>query len=130
MANEKFTLKARKDYWQQGSDGQPLPYVDQVVCVDVKAQSPAYVAGLVSDQFDIALGMDYSAYRTLQEQHPDIVLSKVRSSGTLLFRAHADAKPFDDAGWESGCVTRQSDAPRLIDISFTRFGCRNCARSA
>jgi peptide/nickel transport system substrate-binding protein len=96
VANEKFTLKARKDYWQQGADGQPLPYLDQVVCVDVKAQSPAYVAGLVSDQFDVALGIDYSAYRTLQEQHQDIALSKVRSSGTLLFRAHVDTKPFDD----------------------------------
>ena len=96
VAGEKFSVKARKNYWRQGADGQPLPYLDQVISIDVKSQSPAYVAGLVSDQFDVALGIDYSAYRTLKEQHPDIVLSRVRSAGTLLFRAHVDTKPFDD----------------------------------
>jgi peptide/nickel transport system substrate-binding protein len=96
VPNERFILKARKGYWQKGADGQALPYLDKVVSIDVKSQSSAYVAGLVSNEFDLALGIDYSAYRTLKEQHPDIVLSKVRSSGTLLFRAHVDAKPFDD----------------------------------
>jgi peptide/nickel transport system substrate-binding protein len=95
VPNEKFTLKARKGYWQKGADGQPLPYLDGVISLDVKSQSAAYVAGLVSNQFDLALGMDVSAYRTLQ-QHPEIMLSKVRSAGTLLFRMHADEKPFSD----------------------------------
>jgi peptide/nickel transport system substrate-binding protein len=95
VTNERFTLKARKDYWQKGADGQPLPYLDGVISLDVKAQSAAYVAGLVSKQFDLALGIDVSAYKTLQ-QHPEIELSKVRSAGTLLFRMHVDEKPFSD----------------------------------
>ena len=95
VANEKFILKARAGYWQKGTDGRPLPYLDQVISIDVKSQSAAYVAGLVTKQVDLALGMDVSAYRALQ-QHPEIVLSKVRSAGTLLFRMHADEKPFSD----------------------------------
>jgi peptide/nickel transport system substrate-binding protein len=95
VPNQKFVLKARKDYWQMGADGKPLPYVDSVISIDIKAQGTAQVAGLLSGQFDLALGIDISAFRTLQ-QHPEIVLSKVRSAGSLLFRARVDAKPFDD----------------------------------
>src|SRR5258707_1178890 len=53
VTNERFTLKARKDYWQKGADGQPLPYLDGVISLDVKAQSAAYVAGLVSKQIGV-----------------------------------------------------------------------------
>ncbi len=118
VAGEKFTVKARKNYWRQGTDGQPLPYLDQVISIDVKSQSPAYVAGLVSDQFDVALGIDYSAYRTLKEQHPDIVLSRVRSAGTLLFRAHVDTKPFDDERVRLALKLCQ-DRKQIMDLALS-----------
>ena len=123
VAGEKFTVKARKNYWRQGADGQPLPYLDQVISIDVKSQSPAYVAGLVSDQFDVALGMDYSAYRTLKEQHPDIVLSRVRSAGTLLFRAHVDTKPFDDERVRLALKLCQ-DRKQIMDLALATLRSR------
>ncbi len=95
VANQSFTLKARKGYWRNGADGQPLPYLDEVTCVDVKSQAPAQIAGLVSGEFDLALGLDVSAYRALSEQ-PEIVVSKARSAGTLLFRMRVDQPPFDN----------------------------------
>ncbi|MBZ7924930.1 ABC transporter substrate-binding protein [Ensifer adhaerens] len=95
VPNQSFTLRARKDYWRKDADGQALPYLDEVVSVDIKSQAPAQIAGLVSGEFDLALGLDVSSYKALSEQ-PDIVVSKTKSAGTLLFRMRVDVKPFDD----------------------------------
>jgi peptide/nickel transport system substrate-binding protein len=95
VPNQSFTLKARKDYWRNGLDGQKLPYLDQVVSIDVRSQASAQVAGLTSGQFDVALGLDYAAYRALAAE-PDLVMSRIKSAGTVLFRARVDQKPFDD----------------------------------
>lgn len=96
VPNQSFTLRARKNYWRNGADGQPLPYLAEVVSIDIKSQAPAQIAGLVSGEFDLALGLDVSSYRALSER-PEIVVSKARSAGTLLFRTRVDVKPFDDA---------------------------------
>lgn len=95
VPNQTFHLRARSDYWQMGADGRPLPYLDEVISIDVRAQAAQQSAGLASGDFELALGIDVAAFRTLQAQ-PEIVLSKVRSAGTLLFRARVDQKPFDD----------------------------------
>jgi peptide/nickel transport system substrate-binding protein len=95
VPNQSFTLRARKNYWRNGADGQPLPYLDEVVSIDIKSQAPAQIAGLVSGEFDLALGLDVSSYQALS-QRPEIVVSRTRSAGTLLFRMRVDLKPFDD----------------------------------
>jgi peptide/nickel transport system substrate-binding protein len=95
VSNQSFTLKARKDYWRTGLDGQKLPYLDKVVCFDVRSQASAQVAGLTSGQFDVALGLDYAAYRALAAE-PNLVMSRIKSAGTVLFRTRVDQKPFDD----------------------------------
>jgi peptide/nickel transport system substrate-binding protein len=95
VANQSFTLKARKDYWRTGLDGQKLPYLDKIVCFDVRSQASAQIAGLTSGQFDVALGLDYAAYRALAAE-PNLVMSRIKSAGTVLFRARVDQKPFDD----------------------------------
>lgn len=95
VPNQSFTLKARSDYWQQGADGQPLPYLESVISYDVKQQGSAAAAGLASGQFDLALGIDVAAFRTLQQEQ-NLVLSKIPSAGTLLFRMRADVPPFND----------------------------------
>jgi len=93
--NQSFTFEARKDYWQQGADGKPLPYLDGVISIDVRSQAAAQVAGLVSGEFDLALGLDVAPYRTLQKRS-EIVTKRVRSAGTMLFRTRVDVPPFDD----------------------------------
>jgi len=95
VPNQSFTLKARKDYWRDGADGQKLPYLDQVISIDVRSQASAQVAGLTSGQFDLALGLDYAAYKQLAGE-PDLVMSRIKSAGTVLFRTRIDQKPFDD----------------------------------
>ena len=75
VPNQSFTLRARRDYWQQGADGEPLPYLKSVVSYDVKQQGSAAAAGLASGQFDLALGIDVAAFRTLQQEQ-NLVLSK------------------------------------------------------
>lgn len=95
VPNQSFTLKARTDYWRDGADGRKLPYLDQVVCLDVRSQASAQVAGLTSGQVDVALGIDFAAYKALAAE-PSLVLSRIKSASTVLFRARIDIKPFDD----------------------------------
>jgi peptide/nickel transport system substrate-binding protein len=47
---ERASFQARKDYWMKGADGKPLPYVDQVMYIDMDVD--AGMAAINSGQLD------------------------------------------------------------------------------
>ena len=47
---ERAVLKRRPDYWRNGADGQPLPYLDEILYVNL--EKDAAVAALQSGQID------------------------------------------------------------------------------
>ena len=45
---EIAVLKARKDYWQKGADGKPLPYLDGMEFIDMGGDQAPQIAALKS----------------------------------------------------------------------------------
>ncbi len=43
---ERVLLKARKDYWQNGADGKPLPYLDEMEFIDMGDDTSAWMAAI------------------------------------------------------------------------------------
>ena len=80
VPNQSFTLKARKDYWQKGVDGQPLPYLESVVSYDVKQQDRQPRRGLPAAS---------SISRSASTSPPSARFSRSRTSFSRGSRARA-----------------------------------------
>jgi len=90
---ERAVLKARSDYWQLGEDGQPLPYLDEIIYVDL--DKDAGIAALQSDQVDALFQPRPQDWQALQ----GVDAVTVRSASTaqcLLLRMRVDLEPWDD----------------------------------
>jgi peptide/nickel transport system substrate-binding protein len=91
-------LKARKDYWQKGVDGKPLPYVDEVKILDVGASIEPHIGALKSGEVHLVDNSDLPGPQlpNAVKDDPNITILPVPTSTTRVLRMRVDAKPFDD----------------------------------
>ncbi len=95
---ERCVLKRRNDYWQQGADGKPLPYMDTVRFMDMGTELPPQIAAIQAGEIDMIDFGDISgaeAYAALKE-NPDIHILPATTNQTRVLRMRVDAKPWDD----------------------------------
>ena len=82
---ERCVLKARKDYWQKGADGKPLPYLDKIVYVAIKKD--AAMAAMQAGQVDSIFHPRTSDYLALKG-NPNVAPHKLLN---LKFKDFRDA---------------------------------------
>jgi peptide/nickel transport system substrate-binding protein len=95
---ERAVVKARKDYWQKGADGQPLPYMDGMEFIDMGTEMPPQIAALKAGEIDmIDLGDvgGVDAFQALKND-PNAQIIPVTSASTRVLRMRVDMKPWDD----------------------------------
>lgn len=95
---ERAVIKRRENYWDQGVDGKPLPYLDEVIFVDLGAEMSAHVAafqGRRIDTIDFGDMLDLEAFQALQG-HPDANILPVTTAATRVLRMRVDRRPWDD----------------------------------
>jgi len=90
---ERAVLKARKDYWKMGEDGQPLPYLDKVMYISMSAD--AGLAAFQSGQTDVHYHPRPSDYLALKD-NPMAKILTVDSSYCYPIRMRVDLPPWDD----------------------------------
>lgn len=98
VEGERVVLKRREGYLRNGVDGQPLPYLDEVVYVDLGQEVSAYVAAFQSGSIDfIDFGdlLDLEAWRALRN-HPQAVVDTVNTGQTRVLRVRVDRAPWND----------------------------------
>jgi peptide/nickel transport system substrate-binding protein len=98
LPGERAVLKARKDYWQKGADGQPLPYMDGMEFIDMGTEMAPQIAALKSGEIDyIDLG-DVGGVDVFQALRNDanIQIIPITSASTRVLRMRVDMKPWDD----------------------------------
>lgn len=98
MPGEHALLKARKDYWQKGTDGQPLPYMDGMEFIDMGTEMAPQIAAIKAGEIDMVdlgdvAGVD--VYQALRND-PNITIIPVTSASTRVLRMRVDLKPWDD----------------------------------
>jgi peptide/nickel transport system substrate-binding protein len=90
---ERAVLKRRQDYWRNGADGQPLPYLDEIIYVST--DKDAGMAALQSGQVDNLFDPRPSDFLALKD-HPNVTVRSVGTAQCLLLRVRVDMEPWDD----------------------------------
>jgi peptide/nickel transport system substrate-binding protein len=91
-------VKARKDYWQKGADGKPLPYLDEMHFIDMGTESAPMISAIRSgdvDFIDMADRGGNDIYQALKNV-PDIKIVSVPTASTRVLRMRVDKKPWDN----------------------------------
>ena len=95
---ERAVLKARKDYWQKGTDGQPLPYMDGIEFIDMGTEMAPQIAALKAGEVDYLDLGDVGGVDVLGalKNDPNIQIIPVTSASTRVLRMRVDMKPWDN----------------------------------
>jgi peptide/nickel transport system substrate-binding protein len=95
---ERVLVKRRNDYWQNGVDGDPLPYLDEMEFIDMGEESSAWIAAIQAGEVDyLDLGDNVSPdfYLALKD-NPDLVVVGVPTGITRVLRMRVDLDPWTD----------------------------------
>ncbi|RME51182.1 MAG: hypothetical protein D6790_20245, partial [Caldilineae bacterium] len=86
-------LKARPDYWRMGEDGKPLPYLDEIIYVDL--DKDAAIAALQAGQVDAMFQPRPQDWQALQG-FDAVTISSVSTAQCFLVRVRVDLEPWND----------------------------------
>jgi peptide/nickel transport system substrate-binding protein len=91
-------LKARTDYWQQGADGKPLPYLDGMEFVDLGGELAPQIAALKSGETHLLDASDNPGPAVMQAVKDDarVQVLPVTTGTARILRMRVDKKPWSD----------------------------------
>jgi len=95
---ERVVLKRREGYWKIAPDGQPFPYLDEIIWVDLGEEASAHIAALKAGQIDrIDTGEmpPLELYQALKDD-PSVRVIGVTTAETRVLRMRVDKVPCDD----------------------------------
>ena len=95
---EICVVKRRKDYWQKGFDGKPLPYIDEIRFIDMGGELAPQVAALKSAEIDLIDASDNPGPQIMMAVKKDahINVLPVPTATTRVMRMRVDMKPWSD----------------------------------
>ena len=95
---EICVVKARKDYWQKGADGKPLPYMDEIRFIDMGGELAPQIAALKSGEIDLIDASDNPGPQVMMAVKSDahINVLPVPTATTRVLRMRVDMKPWSD----------------------------------
>ena len=96
--SEICIVKSRKDYWQKGFDGKPLPYIDEIRFIDMGGELSPQVAALKSGEIDLIDASDNPGPQIMMAVKKDahINVLPVPTATTRVLRMRVDMKPWSD----------------------------------
>jgi peptide/nickel transport system substrate-binding protein len=113
---ERGVLKARKEgYWEMGEDGKPLPYLDEIIHIDLGEEETARVSALKGGQIDayhpVAVG-----YQALKDD-PNVAITPIATTQTQVLRMRVDMEPWTDARVRNAVKLCQ-DKEKMLKLAF------------
>jgi peptide/nickel transport system substrate-binding protein len=95
---EIAVLKARKDYWQKGADGKPLPYLDGMTFIEIGTETAPQLAALKSGEVDMIDLADAGSPDIMlaAKKDPNLVVQPVTTSQVRVLRMRTDTDPWKD----------------------------------
>jgi peptide/nickel transport system substrate-binding protein len=90
---ERCRLVARKDYWRNGEDGKPLPYLDEIVMVQLGEDRAADLAALQSGQVDTVIEPPVSIWEAVKSDERLMIIS-TPTGATRVLRMRVDQDPW------------------------------------
>jgi peptide/nickel transport system substrate-binding protein len=117
-AGERAVFKRRVDYWQIGLDGQPLPYLDELIYLDLRPDERlAAMQGGAIDTLFIPRPSDWQALRNA----PQLSIQDVSTAETFVLRMRVDQEPWQDVRVRQALKLCQ-DRAKILEISYSDQG--------
>jgi len=116
VESERAVFTRREDYWMMGEDGQPLPYLDKVIMLDLGEEEAARIAALQSGQVDNIYSPSPEVWQATKDL-PGINMYATSTAQTFVIRMRVDTEPFSDNRVRQAlrmCVDRQ----KALDLAF------------
>ena len=111
---ERAVFKRRTDYWKKGEDGDPLPYLDEVIYVAM--DKDAGVAALQSGQVDSLSQPTAANWQALKDVE-GLTVRPASTSQCFLVRVRVDLEPWDDNRVRSALKMCQ-DRQKILQLSY------------
>ncbi len=93
VVGERCVLKARKDYWRNGADGKPLPYLDEIIMVQLGDDRSADLSAYQSGQVDTIIEPNVAIWEALKDD-PESTIVPTPTGATRVLRMRADQEPW------------------------------------
>jgi peptide/nickel transport system substrate-binding protein len=92
---ERVVLTKREGYWQNGADGNPLPYLDGIEFIDLGDDQTAYVSAIQAGEIDSIYDPRVETWQALRD-NPDLNVQSLTTSQVRLLRMRVDLDPWTD----------------------------------
>ena len=117
---ERAVLKARTDYWKMGADGKPLPYLDEIIYVDLGEEASPHIAAFESGETD-KIGTETIVYRieiwSSLKDNPRANVIPVTTATVDLLRMRADREPWSNLKLRQALKLCQ-DRQKILDLAY------------
>jgi len=91
---ERVVVKRREDYWQMGADGKSLPYLDEMVFIDLGDEATAYISALKGGELD-TYDPGVAGYQAVKDD-ASLVILPITTGTTRVLRMRVDKEPWTD----------------------------------
>jgi peptide/nickel transport system substrate-binding protein len=95
IPGQRARMVRREGYWRKGADGNPLPYLDEIVIVDLGDDRSAELAALRAGQIDTTIAPTVQMWQQLQKD-PNFNITSLPTGASRILRVRADVKPWSD----------------------------------
>ena len=115
---ERAVFTRRPDYWRPGADGQPLPYLDELIYVSVDKNTA--VAAIQSGQVDSFSQPRPSDWLALKD-FSGVAVQSVSTAQCFLLRMRVDLKPWNDVRVRNA-LKKCQDRKKILQLSYDGQG--------
>jgi peptide/nickel transport system substrate-binding protein len=113
---ERAVLKARNDYWQNGADGKPLPYIDEIIYIDQGEDQTAAVTAMRQGQIDHIYDVLPATWEALKD-FDEVEIHAIGTARTRVLRYRVDKDPWTDPRVIKALNLCQ-DRQKIIDLAY------------
>ncbi len=114
VPGEIARLKRREDYWKMGEDGRLLPYLDELIYLDLLPDNRlAAMQGGLIDTLYVPRPEDWQAL----QYTPNVKIHPVRTAQTFVLRMRADQAPWQDVRVRQALKLCQ-DRNKILETSY------------
>ncbi len=118
LEGEQAVLKRRADYWRLGVDGKSLPYLDELIYLDLAPdQRLAAMQGGAIDTLFVPRPSDWQAL----QYAPGLTIQAVSTAETFVLRMRVDQEPWQDVRIRQALNLCQ-DRAKILEISYSDQG--------
>jgi peptide/nickel transport system substrate-binding protein len=116
---ERAVFKAREEgYWKNGADGNPLPYLDEVIVVHIEDET-ALVNALKGGDIDFYYPT-ITGFQALKDD-PNINIQSITTAQTRVMRMRVDMEPWTDNRVRKAVKLCQ-DKEKIVQLAYFNQG--------